>query len=128
MSERVHQHEEFVKLSDSDLRLKVPEQDVRGLEVYERGGDQIGSVGDLYIDEQERKVRLLEVGAGGFLGMGEKHFLIPAEAVASVGEDGVTIDHSGEKVAGFPPFDPDVEPESNYQRSLYDYYGYPIPY
>jgi sporulation protein YlmC with PRC-barrel domain len=128
MTERIHQGVEFVKLSDSDFRLNDPEQDVRGLEVYERGGDQIGSVEDLYVDEQERKVRLLEVGAGGFLGMGEKHFLIPAEAVASVGEDGVTIDHSGEKVAGFPPFDPDVEPESNYQRSLYDYYGYPFPY
>ena len=127
MTERIHQGVEFVKLSDSDLRLKDPEQDVRGLEVYERGGNQIGSVGDLYIDEQERKVRLLKVGAGGFLGMGEKHFLIPAEAVASVGEDGVTIDHSREKVAGYPPFDPDVEPESNYQRALYDYYGYPFP-
>ena len=127
MTERIHQGVEFVKLSYSDLRLKDPEQDVRGLEVYERGGNQIGSVGDLYIDEQERKVRLLEVGAGGFLGMGEKHFLIPAEAVASVGEDGVTIDHSREKVAGYPPFDPDVEPESNYQRALYDYYGYPFP-
>ena len=128
MTERIHQGVEFAKLSDSDLRLKDPEQDVRGLQVYERGGNQIGSVGDLYIDEQERKVRLLEVGAGGFLGMGEKHFLIPAEAVASVGEDGLTIDHSREKVAGYPPFDPDVEPECNYQRALYDYYGYPFPY
>jgi sporulation protein YlmC with PRC-barrel domain len=128
MTERVHQHEEFVKLSDSDLRLKVPEQDVRGLDVYERGGDPIGSVEDLYVDEQERKVRFLEVGAGGFLGMGEKHFLIPAEAVASVGEDGVTIDQSREKVAGYPPFDPDVVPEASYRRGLYDYYGYPYPY
>jgi hypothetical protein len=85
-------------------------------------------VEDLYVDEQERKVRLLEVGAGGFLGMGEQHFLIPAEAVASVGEDRVTIDHSREIVAGYPPFDPDVVPEANYQRSLYDYYGYPFPY
>lgn len=128
MSEHTRQHKGFVKLSDSDLRLKAPEQDVRGLDVYERGGDPIGSVEDLYVDEQERKVRLLEVGAGGFLGMGEKHFLIPTEAVAGVGDDRVTIDLSREKVAGYPPFDPDVVPEASYQRSLYDYYGYPYPY
>jgi sporulation protein YlmC with PRC-barrel domain len=128
MTERIHQHEEFVRLSDSELHLKNPEQDVRGLDVYDRGGDRIGSVEDLYIDEQERKVRLLEVGAGGFLGMGEKHFLIPAEAVAGVADDRVTIDQSREKVAGYPPFDPDVVPEASYRRCLYDYYGYPYPY
>lgn len=30
MTERTGQHEELVELSDSTLRLEVPEQDVRG--------------------------------------------------------------------------------------------------
>jgi hypothetical protein len=42
------------------------------------------SVEDLYIDRQEREVRFLEVGAGGFLGIGEGRFLVPVEAVTKV--------------------------------------------
>lgn len=128
MTERTHQHEELVKLSDSTLRLEAPEQDVRGLDVYDRGGERIGSAEDLYVDEQERKVRFLDVGAGGFLGVGEKHFLIPVEAVATVVEDRVTIDHGREKVTGAPPYDPTVVPDPGYRRNLYDYYGYPYPF
>ena len=65
---------------------------------------------DIYIDRQERKVRFLEVGAGGFLGMGEKHFLVPVEAVTEVGEARVTIVSGKEKVVEYPPFDTKVVP------------------
>ncbi len=122
MAERTHQHE-LVKLSNSDFRLQAPEQDIRGLDVYDRTGDQIGSVEDLYIDDQEHKMRFLGVGAGGLLGIGKKHFLIPIEAVDGVVGDRVTIDQSREKVIGSPAFDPNIVPEPHYQRILYDYYG-----
>jgi sporulation protein YlmC with PRC-barrel domain len=124
MAERTEQHQ-LVRLSDSDFRLEAPEQDVRGLGVYDRDGREIGSVEDLYVDTEERKIRFLDVGAGGFLGIGEKHFMIPVEAVKNVGEDGVTIEHGREKVAESPPFDTDVvPPTAAYRREVYDYYGY----
>jgi hypothetical protein len=53
-------------------------------------------VEDLYIDWQEREVRFLELGAGGFLGIGEKRFLVPVEAVTQVAEDRVTIERAGQ--------------------------------
>jgi sporulation protein YlmC with PRC-barrel domain len=124
MTERTHQHE-FVKLSDSDFRLQASDQDIRGLDVYDTTGNQIGHVEDLYVDDQDRKVRFLDVGAGGLLGVGKKHFLIPVEAIADVGEGRVTIDQNREKVVGSPAFDPNDVPEPNYHRALYDYYGYP---
>lgn len=115
----------LVKLGDSEYRLEAPEQDIRGLDVYDRDGREIGSVEGLYIDTEERKVRFLDVGAGGFLGLGEKHFMIPVEAVTDVGEEGVTIEHGREKVTGSPPFDTDVvPPTTDYQRDVYGYYGY----
>ncbi len=121
---RTDQHE-LVKLSDSQSRLQDPAQDIRGLDVYDDEGNQIGIVEDLYVDTEEREVRFLDVGAGGFLGLGEKHFLIPVEAVADIGEDGLTIEHGTEKVTGSPPFDTDVvPPTTDYQRDVYDYYGY----
>jgi sporulation protein YlmC with PRC-barrel domain len=124
MTERTRQHE-FVKLSDSDFRLQASDQDIRGLDVYDTTGNQIGHVEDLYVDDQDRKVRFLDVGAGGLLGVGKKHFLIPVEAIADVGEGRVTIDENREKVVGSPAFDPNVVPEPHYHRDLYDYYGYP---
>ena len=114
----------LVRLSDSEFILEDRSQDIRGLEVYDEGGEEIGTVEGLYIDEEEREVRFLEVGAGGLLGLGEKNFLIPVEAVREVNEDGVVVDQSREKVIDSPPFDTNVVPQAPYQRDIYDYYGY----
>ncbi len=116
----------LVRLSDSELVLEDRTQDVRGLDVYDKDGDRIGTVDDLYADTQERKVRFLDVSAGGVLGLGEKRFLVPVEAVGEVREDGgVVVDQSRQKVAGSPPFDTRVVPQPAYQREVYEYYGYP---
>ncbi|CAA9452016.1 MAG: hypothetical protein AVDCRST_MAG58-2142 [uncultured Rubrobacteraceae bacterium] len=101
----------LVRLEDSDFVPANPENEVRGKVIYDAEGQRIGSVEDLYIDPQEREVRFLEVGAGGFLGIGEKHFLVPVEAVTQVAEDRVTIEVGRtEKVDGSFPFDTKVAP------------------
>ena len=101
----------LVKLGDSDFVPANPEDDVRGNDVYDAQGQRIGSVEDLYIERKERKVRFLEVGAGGFLGIGEKPFLVPVEAVTQVTEDRVTIEpERTQKVEGPAPFDTKVAP------------------
>jgi sporulation protein YlmC with PRC-barrel domain len=118
----------LVRLSDSGLVLEDLAQDVRGLDVYDEDGDQIGTVEDLYADAEERKVRFLDVSAGGFLGLGERRFLIPVEAVSEVREDGVVVvDQKRRKVAESPLFDADVVPQPPYQDELYEYYGYLPP-
>ncbi len=118
----------LVRLSDSGLVLEDLTQDVRGLDVYDEDGDQIGTVEDLYADAEERKVRFLDVSAGGFLGLGERRFLIPVEAVSEVREDGVVVvDQKRRKVADSPLFDADVVPQPPYQDELYEYYGYLPP-
>jgi hypothetical protein len=66
----------------------------------------MGCVEDLYAGRQEREVRFLEVGAGGFLGrIGERHFLLPVEAVTKVSEDRVIVKPDRtEKAEGPAPF------------------------
>ena len=120
---------DLVRLSDSGLALEDLTQDVRGLDVYDEDGDRIGTVKDLYADTEERKVRFLDVGAGGFMGLGQKRFLVPVEAVSEAREDGVVVvAHKRRKVSESPPFDADVVvPQPPYQDELYKYYGYP-PY
>jgi len=129
MTQRPRSELGFVKLSDSDFVLENPEQDIRGKDVYDVTGGQIGSVNDLYFDRQERKVRFLEVGAGGFLGMGEKHFLVPVEAVKEVGEARIILVAGNEKVVDSPLVDTKVvPPATDTQRDAYDYYGSTDPY
>jgi sporulation protein YlmC with PRC-barrel domain len=124
MTERTDTGFGVVRLSDSEFILEDQTQDIRGLDVYDTNGEEIGTVEGLYVDEEERKVHFLDVGAGGFLGLGEKNFLIPVEAIREVNEDGVMVDQSREKVAGSPPLDTDVVPQAPYPRHIYDYYGY----
>ena len=101
----------LVRLGDSDFVPANPEDDVRGKDTYDAEGRRIGSVEDLYIERKEREVRFLEVGAGRFLGIGEKTYLVPVEAVVEVAEDRVTIEPGRtEKVEGPVPFDTKVAP------------------
>ncbi len=117
----------LVKLEDSGFVLEDRAQDLRGFDVYDRDGKEIGSVEGLYVDTEEREVRFLDVGAGSFLGVGEKHFMIPVEAVTDVDGDGVTIDQGRQKVIDSPALPTNVVPEADYQRGVYDYYGYEYP-
>jgi sporulation protein YlmC with PRC-barrel domain len=93
-------------------------------------GEQIGSVEDLYLDTREeglvRAVRFLDVSAGGFLGMGKKHFLVPVEEVSrGVGEeDRVIVSQHRDKVVGSPDFEAEEVPNEDFQRAIRAYYGY----
>ena len=112
----------LVRLGDSDFVPANPEDDLRGKYVYDAQEQRIGSVEDLYIDRHEREVRFLEVGAGGFLGIGEKPLLVPVEAVTQVAEDRVTIEPGRtEKVDGLAPFDTKVAPPPAADRRTDDY-------
>ncbi|MBW3566491.1 MAG: PRC-barrel domain-containing protein [Proteobacteria bacterium] len=57
----------LVRLSDTEFILEDQTQDLRGLDVYDSGGEKIGTVEHLYVHEEENEVRFLGVAAGGFL-------------------------------------------------------------
>ena len=112
----------LVRLGDSDFVPANPEDDLRGKVVYDAQGQRVGSVEDLYIERKEGEVRFLEVGAGGFLRIGEKRFLVPVEVVVEVAEDRVTIEpERTQKVGGSAPFDTKVPPPPAGDRPATDY-------
>ncbi|MEU0315929.1 PRC-barrel domain-containing protein [Nocardioides sp. NPDC006273] len=113
----------LVQLKDTDLTLASAKDDVRGSKVVDRNGDEVGDVDGLLIDESERRVRFLQVGSGGFLGIGEKKRLIPVDAVTAV-DNRVHLGTSREHVAGSAEYDPDLVQEPDYYGGLYEYYGY----
>ena len=120
----------LLRLHDTDLTVADPQQDVRTYKVIDTAGKEVGHVDDLLIDDTEKKVRFLLVRSGGFLGMGEKKFLVPVDAITKIGSDRVFIDRAGEHVVGGPDYDPQLVDESqlaNHYRDVYSYYGF-MPY
>ena len=61
------------------------ERDVRGESVLDSGNHIIGYVANLFVDEDERRVRFLDVVPQNWLGIDRKghHHLIPIEALIS---------------------------------------------
>jgi sporulation protein YlmC with PRC-barrel domain len=118
----------LINLNDTNLHLEESWQDLRGLDVYDANDDQIGSVEDVYVDRERREARLLDVSAGGMLGIGKKRFLVPVEDVRrDLDGERITVEHPKEKVMKSPEFDPDDGLKSDLQRAVYAYYGHSFP-
>ena len=111
------------KLGDTNLMLSDPGEDIRGRKVVDANGQDIGHVSALFIDKSERKIRFLQVGAGGFLGIGEREFFVPIEDVSSTSHSEVHISHNRDQVIAAPHFDPKLT--TKYDRNFfYPYYSY----
>ena len=116
----------LTRLRDTDRTVSSSDEDIRGRMARDKDGHDLGTIEGLLVDDAERKVRFMEVGSGGFLGLGESKSLIPVEAITPVTPDAVYIGRTREHVAGAPRYDPDlVETRLDYFFNLYPYYGYP---
>lgn len=72
-------------------------------------------------------MRFLHATVGGRLGIGDRHFLIPMEAIERVSGGFVTMESSLEKVRGAPNLDSNILLQPDPRRGIYEYYGYPSP-
>jgi sporulation protein YlmC with PRC-barrel domain len=117
---------ELQLLKDTGLELATPSQDIRGRSVTDRDGTAIGHISALYIDQDERKVRMLGIRVGGFLGIGEQHVLLPVDAITSVTAHDVAVSETRAKVVGSPVYDPTLvdRPTQESWDPYYGYYGY----
>ncbi len=115
----------LVKLGDTHLTLLDSGQDIRNRKVLDADGKDIGHVSALFIDKRERKIRFIQVGAGGFLGIGEREFLVPIEDVTSIFPAEIHINHSREHVIGAPHFNPALtrDRSRDFWNPYYGYYG-----
>jgi hypothetical protein len=108
-----------------------PQHDLRGQGVLDPVGGYLGYVADLYVDEDDRQLRFLDVVTEGFLGLGRKHHLVPIEALIPAqeaarlglyGAIGLQVDR--EKIEGAPTFpNPLAGPDPDLQESIRQYYG-----
>lgn len=111
-------------LSDTDLTVADPAEDVRGRDVVDSTGEKIGTVDDLALDDAENRVRFLRVAHGGFLGIGEDHFLVPVDAVTRIDENNVHVNRQRKDLGDVPGYRPDLAEKPDYYEGVYGWWGY----
>ena len=109
----------LVKLEDFEGELDESWQDIQGSKVFDKFGDEVGTVEDLYIYEDAEAAHLLKVTGE------EGSFLLPVDAVTNASEDGVNVEQDKDVILGSPEYDSDDVPDLETSRAAYEHFGYP---
>ena len=95
--------------------------------VVNRNGESLGKIEDLMIEPERSRVSYAVLSFGGFLGMGNKLFAVPLQAMRlSREEKRFVLDVDKERLKNAPGFDKDQWPDfadPAYNTKLYSYYG-----
>lgn len=117
----------LVPLSQTDQTIANPDLDVRGRDVITTDEEKVGTVEEILIDQEQLHARFLRVSSGGFLDIGQDHFLVPVDVITGTDTGRVRIDRDRAAQTDVPAYDPDLVPEPAYYRNLYLRWGAP-PY
>lgn len=88
-------------------------------DVVDVDGKKIGSIGQVYLDDQTGQPSWVTVKTGWF---GLKETFVPLEQ-AVVADGTITVPYSEEKVKDAPRVDPDKHLDADEEAQLYAYYG-----
>jgi sporulation protein YlmC with PRC-barrel domain len=99
-----------------------------GDSIVNREGDDLGDLEELMIDLTSGRIAYAVLSFGGFLGLGEKLFAIPWDALAvDQEEERLILDVDEEMLEDAPGFDKNdwpATPGRDLVRQAYDHYGY----
>ena len=99
-----------------------------GAKVENLKNENLGKIEDLVIEPEDARVSFAILSFGGFLGMGEKFFAVPLQAMRASTEDRTfVLDVDKEKLKKAPSFEKDRWPDMHdraFGTTVYNYYGY----
>ena len=99
--------------------------------VVNRAGENLGKIEDLMIEPELGRVSYAVLSFGGFLGVGNKLFAVPMQAMRLSRENKkFVLDVDKDRLKNAPGFDKDHWPDfadPAYGNKLYAYYGYEYP-
>ena len=102
-----------------------------GKSVQTMAGKEIGEIEDLAIDELDGQVRYVVLSFGGILGLGEKYFAIPWEALhLSDNKEHFALAVTEKELEKAPGFDKKNWPDFAdpvYYATIYEFYKVPVP-
>src|SRR5438045_78752 len=90
----------------------------KGKPVYASDGAKIGSVEEVFVDQETNQPEWVGIGTGIF---GTKRVLVPVQGATFQGEE-VRVEYPKDKVKEAPAFD-DTKVDQDTERQLYEYYG-----
>jgi sporulation protein YlmC with PRC-barrel domain len=95
--------------------------------VVNRKGEKLGKIEDLVIHPQGFCIEYAVLSFGGFLGMGDKRFAVPLEAMQlSPEERKFILDVDKERLKNAPGFEKDKWPDTSdraFGTAVYGFYG-----
>ncbi len=103
--------------------------DVIGMKVQGIDGKKLGDIKDLVIDPQDGDIQYAVLDFGGLLGIKDKYFAVPWEAL-QLDQDNkkLALDVSKKDLKKAPGFDKNNWPDlSQQQVVIYEFYEVPIP-
>ena len=100
---------------------------VQGTDVFNHGGDRLGSVHDLMIDKQTGQVAYAIMSFGGFLGIGNSYHPLPWSLLRyNTNLGGYVVEIDQRRLEDAPSYPVGTEPawgDPEYEGKLHDYYG-----
>ena len=108
----------------------LPARKITGSKVLSTAGEELGNLKDVVVDLDEGRITYAVLSFGGFLGLGDKLFAIPWEAlIMDMEENTFILDVDKEALKHAPGFDKESWPNDNQYEAgwlleIYDYYGY----
>jgi sporulation protein YlmC with PRC-barrel domain len=100
---------------------------LEGDKVVNREGEDLGTIEDIMIDVQRGRVAYAVMSCGGFLGMGDKLFAIPWNALTlDANRHCFVLDADRERFEKAPGFDKDHWPsmaDNSWAMQVHEFYG-----
>lgn len=101
---------------------------VRGDRVYNPEGEDLGRIEDVMLDLETGSIAYAVLSFGGFLGLGDKHFAIPWQALRLDQERStVILDVPKDRLKEAPGFERNDPPEftdRSWGAEIHSHYGY----
>lgn len=97
-----------------------------GNEVYNRAAEELGDIKEFMLDMRTGQVSYAVLSYGGFLGMGEKLFAVPWEALSlDTEKKRFVLDVERDRLESAPGFDKDHWPDMadpGWEKGIHTYY------
>ena len=112
---------DIVKLEDFDGEVAERWQGAHGSKVLDKNGDEVGTVGEIYVWPDTSTAHLLKVSGEG------RAVLLPVHAVRNVDEGGVKVEENADVIMAAPEHDSDAVPDDEARKAAFAHFGYADP-
>ena len=112
-------------VATDETRRLIASSKVEGTAVFDRAGEQVGTVHNFMVDKVSGQVAYVVMSFGGFLGLGESHHPLPWRALAyDVRLGGYVVDIDRDRLAEGPHHGRAEDPfaDDEYGKAVDAYY------